>query len=104
MKVIPSRLRGMAHTKALRRRAVGAGLDIMKHDMLSSGNPVAWDIEQGVRSRELIAVLHKRGHDTEQWAVRIDRASHRITHVSAGPILTMRDFQPEVRYAYIYIR
>lgn len=65
--------------------------------MLSSGNPVAWDIERGGRSRELIAVMHKRGHDTEHWAVRIDRASHRISHISAGPILTMRDFQPEVR-------
>lgn len=63
--------------------------------MLSSGNPVAWDIERGVRSRELIAVLHKRGHDTEHWAVRIDRASHRISHISAGPILRTYDFQPE---------
>ncbi len=57
---------------------------------------MAWDIERGGRSRELIAVFHKRGHDTEHWAVRIDRATQRISHISAGPILRTYDFQPEV--------
>ena len=68
-----------------------------QEDMLISGNPVAWDIERGAKSRELIAILHKRGYDTEHWAVRLDRASQRVTHVSAGPLLRTIEFKPEVR-------
>ena len=64
--------------------------------MLSSGHPVAWDIERGPKSRELLAIIHKRGYDTEHWAVRIDRASQRVTHISAGPLLRTIDFKPEV--------
>ena len=71
------------------------GLDINK-ELLSSGNPTAWDIEKGSRSREVIVLVHKTGYDAEHWAVRIDRATQRITHVSAGPILRTVDFQPEV--------
>ena len=74
-----------------------AGLDIAEQeDMLSSGHPVAWDIERGSKSRELLAIIHKRGYDTEHWAVRIDRASQRVTHISAGPLLRTIDFKPEV--------
>jgi hypothetical protein len=69
---------------------------MFKYDLLSSGNPVTWDIERGGRSREILAVFHKRGHDTEHWAVRIDRATQRVSHISAGPILRTYDFQPEV--------
>jgi hypothetical protein len=75
----------------------GAGLDILGSDMLSSGNLVPWDIEAGGRSRELVALLHRRGRDAEHWAVRIDRAAGRITHVSAGPVLRIFDFKPDVR-------
>ena len=81
-------LKGHAHT----------GLDIMEQeDMLISGHPVAWDIERGAKSRELLVILHKRGYDTEHWAARLDRASQRVTHVSAGPLLRTVEFKPEVR-------
>ena len=81
-------LTGHAHT----------GLDIMEQeDMLISGHPVAWDIERGAKSRELIVILHKRGYDTEHWAARLDRASQRVTHISAGPLLRTVEFKPEVR-------
>ena len=79
-------------------RACRAGLAILGEDLLSSGNPVAWDIDAaGGRSRELVALLHARGRDTEHWAVRIDRAASRVTHVSAGPVLRLFDFKPDVR-------
>ena len=74
------------------------GLDIAEQeDMLSSGHPVAWDMERGPKSRELLAIVHRRGYDTEHWAMRIDRASQRVTHISAGPLLRTLDFKPEVR-------
>ena len=83
-----SDLTGHAHT----------GLDIMEQeDMLISGHPVGWDIERGAKSRELIVILHKRGYDTEHWAARLDRASQRVTHISAGPLLRTVEFKPEVR-------
>ena len=68
-----------------------------QEDMLISGHPVAWDIERGAKSRELIVILHKRGYDTEHWAARLDRASQRVTHISAGPLLRTVEFKPEVR-------
>ena len=78
---------------------VYTGLDIAEQeDMLSSGHPVAWDMEHGPKSRELLAIVHRRGYDTEHWAVRIDRASQRVTHISAGPLLRTLDFKPEVSY------
>ena len=79
-------------------RHAHTGLDIMEQeDMLISGHPVAWDIERGAKSRELIVILHKRGYDTEHWAARLDRASQRVTHISAGPLLRTVEFKPEVR-------
>ena len=85
---------GRSFTRAV--RGLCAGLDILAQDMLSSGNPAPWDVEAGARSRELVALLHKRGRDAEHWAVRIDRAASRITHVSAGPVLRIFDFKPDV--------
>ena len=74
-----------------------AGLDIMEQeDMLISGHPVTWDLGLRAKSRELLVLLHKRGYDTEHWAVRIDRASQRATHISAGPLLRTLEFKSEV--------
>jgi hypothetical protein len=58
---------------------------------------VPWDIERGAEHTELLAMLHVKQGDYAHWAVRIDRASRRVTHVSAGPIIKARDYKNEVR-------
>jgi len=76
-----------------------AGLDILRHPMHGSGNPVPWDIERGGGHRELLSMLHVKLGDYAHWAVRIDRATRRVTHVSAGPVIKARDFRNEARPA-----
>ena len=64
--------------------------------MHTSGHPVPWDADRGARHRELVSMLHVRHGDYAHWAVRIDRASRRITHISAGPVVKSLDFRNEV--------
>ena len=80
-----------------RAGAPHAGLDILRHPMHGSGNPVPWDIERGGGHRELLCMLHVKQGDYAHWAVRIDRATRRVTHVSAGPLVKARDFRNEAR-------
>ncbi len=77
-----------------RRRA---GLDMAAYEMHTSGHPVPWDVEGGADHRELVSMLHVRHGDYAHWAVRIDRATRRITHISAGPVVKSVDFRNEVR-------
>ena len=67
-----------------------------KFEMHTSGHPVPWDVDRGPRHRELVSMLHVRHGDYAHWAVRIDRASRRITHISAGPVVKSLDFRNEV--------
>ncbi len=62
-----------------------------------SGNPVPWDTERGDGHREWLGMLHAKRGDYAHWAVRIDRATRAVTHVSAGPVVKARDFRNEVR-------
>jgi hypothetical protein len=64
--------------------------------MHSSGNPMPWDIEGGAAHKEYLSMLHVKKGDYAHWAVRIDKASRRITHISAGPVLKARDYRNEV--------
>ena len=41
-------------------------------------------------------MLHMKEGHWAHWAVRISRASGRITHVAAGPILRNQDYRNEV--------
>lgn len=70
--------------------------------MHSSGNPVPWDIEAGEGHREYLSMLHVKKGDYAHWAVRIDKATRRITHVSSGPVLKARDYRNEVRHTCLY--
>jgi len=74
-----------------------AGLDILHHPIHGSGNPVPWDVERGAEHREWLGMLHVKRGDYAHWAVRIDRATRRVTHVSAGPVLKNTDYSNEVR-------
>lgn len=65
----------------------------------SSGNPVPWDIEAGADAREYFSMIHVKKGDYAHWAVRIDRASRRVTHVSSGPLIKARDYRNEVLHA-----
>jgi len=76
-----------------------AGLDILRHPIHGSGNPVPWDTERGAEHREFLGMLHVKRGDYAHWAVRIDRAARRVTHVSAGPVLKNTDYRNEVRRA-----
>ncbi len=64
--------------------------------MHSSGNPVPWDIEKGAAHGEYLSMLHVKKGDYAHWAVRINRATRRITHVSSGPVIKARDYRNEV--------
>lgn len=64
--------------------------------MHSSGNPVPWDIENGAEHTEYLSMLHVKKGDYAHWALRINRATRRITHVSAGPVIKARDYRNEV--------
>jgi hypothetical protein len=66
-------------------------------EMHSSGNPVPWDVENGAEHREYLSMLHVKKGDYAHWAIRINRATRRITHVSAGPVIKARDYRNEVR-------
>ena len=73
-----------------------AGLDILNMEGHSSGNPVPWDIEAGADAKEYFSMIHVKKGDYAHWAVRIDRASRRVTHVSSGPLIKARDYRNEV--------
>ncbi len=62
-----------------------------------SGNPVPYDIQNGDLHQEYIALVHIKHPEYINWAVRISRATKRITHVSAGPILRNQEFRNEVK-------
>ena len=74
-----------------------AGLDILRHPIHGSGNPVPWDIDHGPEHSELLGMLHVKLGDYAHWAVRIDRQTRRVTHLSAGPVIKARDYRNEVR-------
>lgn len=74
-----------------------AGLDMLRDPIHGSGNPVPWDVEHGAEHRELLAMLHVKRGDYAHWAVRMDRATRVVTHISAGPVLKARDYRNEVR-------
>ena len=74
-----------------------AGLNILRHPIHGSGNPVPWDIEHGPEHAELLGMLHVKLGDYAHWAVRIDRQTRRVTHLSAGPVIKARDYRNEVR-------
>ena len=70
---------------------------MLRDPIHGSGNPVPWDVEHGAEHRELLAMLHVKRGDYAHWAVRMDRATRRVTHISAGPMLKARDYRNEVR-------
>ena len=41
-------------------------------------------------------MVHVKRGDYAHWAVRIDRAARRVTHLSAGPVVKARDYRNEV--------
>ena len=43
-------------------------------------------------------MLHVKKGDYAHWAVRINKASRKITHISAGPVIKARDYRNEVIY------
>ncbi len=61
-----------------------------------SGNPVPWDIQRGAQHQQLLGMLHTKRGQYINWAVRMDRDTHAITHISAGPILSNQDYRNEV--------
>ena len=73
-----------------------AGLDILNMEGHSSGNPVVWDSEAGGEAKEYFSMIHVKKGDYAHWGVRIDTASRRVTHVSAGPVIKARDYRNEV--------
>jgi len=72
---------------------------VLRHDVHGSGSPVPWDIERCADHRELLALVHAGHGASVHWAARIDRATHRMTHISAGPVLRSADFYTKVRGA-----
>ena len=66
-------------------------MDMMRFELHTSGNPVPWDCEPGLGGggahTELFSMVHVRHTDYVHWGVRIDRSTHRITHVTAGASL-----------------
>ena len=71
---------------------------MLRDPIHGSGNPVPWDVEHGAEHRELLAMLHVKRGDYAHWAVRMDRGTRRVTHISAGPVLKARDYRNEVRH------
>ncbi len=61
-----------------------------------SGNPVPWDIDQGSSHQELFVMLHTKDPEYVNWAVRINRKTLSITHITAGPLLRNQDYRNEV--------
>ena len=60
-----------------------------------SGNPVPWDIHRGAAHQELFFMFHTKQPEYINWAVRMDRETHLITHISAGPLLRNQDYRNE---------
>ena len=81
----------------LPRSPLRAGLNILRHPIHGSGNPVPWDIDHGSEHSELLCMLHVKLGDYAHWAVRINRQTRRVTHLSAGPVVKARDYRNEVR-------
>lgn len=76
--------------------ALCAGLDILQASVHLSGNPVPWDVHHGALHREMFVMLHTKHPEYVNWAVRMDRDTHVITHISAGPLLRNQDYRNEV--------
>ena len=68
-------------------RVVQAWLDLLRHPMHGSGNPVPRDIERGGSHREQLSMLHAKLGDYAHRAVRVGHQTRRGTHVSAGPVI-----------------
>ncbi len=66
-----------------------------------SGNPVPWDIQHGARHQQLFGMLHTKRGQYINWAVRMDRDTLAITHISAGPILSNQDYRNEASPCFI---
>eukprot|EP00884_Botryococcus_braunii_P008167 jgi/Botrbrau1/17351/Bobra.0015s0095.1 len=75
--------------------AHATGLDLFDFEMHSSGNPTPWDVEHGDDFKEYVSMLHVKKGDYTHWAVRIDRHTKQMTHISAGPVIKARDFRNE---------
>ena len=61
-----------------------------------SGNPVPYDILNGEAHQEYIALLHVKRPEYINWAVRINKNTKQITHISAGPIVKNHEYRNEV--------
>ncbi|BDA41016.1 hypothetical protein COCOBI_01-6710 [Coccomyxa sp. Obi] len=72
-----------------------SGLDMMSKQIHLSGNPVPWDIDRGSSHEELFVMLHAKNPEYVNWAVRMDRKTHSITHITAGPLLRNQDYRNE---------
>ncbi len=70
---------------------------MLRHAVHGSGSPVPWDIERRADHRELLALVHAGHGASAHWAARIDRATHCMTHISAGPVLRSAEFYTKVR-------
>ena len=62
-----------------------------------SGSPVPFDILNGESHQEYIALLHVKRPEYINWAVRINKYTKQITHISAGPILKNHEYRNEVK-------
>ena len=74
----------------------GTGLDIVNEHVHMSGNPVPDDIQNGGSHQEYLALVHIKQPEYINWAVRINRATNRITQISAGPVLRNQEYRNEV--------
>ena len=79
------------------RKMPGAGLDILNDELHMSGNPVRYDTQNSEVHQEYIALVHVKDPEYINWAVRINKTTKKITHVSAGPLLRNQDYRNEVR-------
>ena len=74
----------------------GTGLYILNEHVHMSGNPVPYDIQNGGSHQEYLALVHIKHPEYINWAVRINRTTKRITHISAGPVLRNQEYRNEV--------
>ncbi|KAK9805203.1 hypothetical protein WJX72_005882 [[Myrmecia] bisecta] len=60
-----------------------------------SGHPQLWQHADG--TSELLLLVHSRIHHNSyhNWAVRVDPATLKVTHITAGPIIKSTDFAVE---------
>ncbi len=100
----PGVVQNTAHPfdQRLRVNDRGVGLNMMSQQIHLSGNPVPWDIDRGSSHQELFVMLHTKEPEYVNWAVRVDRDTHSITHITAGPLLRNQDYRNEVGATYVF--